>query len=152
MYQDKRLKYERMEQRSWSADEIEILKEMLNANKSNKDISRRLGRPPTSVKSRVYKLLNGIGSQFPKFTCEARSQVKRPKGEKRQPDLNPNEVTFLRREQPAKYEPPSAQVIERDYRMKLSRPTTTAEFFGDPLPGYSALDRKRKISTESNPD
>ena len=33
-------------------------------------------------------------------------------------------------------------LIERDRRAKLSPRNLTAEFFGDPLPGYSALDKR----------
>lgn len=36
-----------------------------------------------------------------------------------------------------------AALADRDRRYNLSRPTLTAEFFGDPLPGYSALDRRQ---------
>ena len=35
------------------------------------------------------------------------------------------------------------QQRDRDRRAALSHPTYTAAFFGDPLPGYSALDRRQ---------
>lgn len=38
--------------------------------------------------------------------------------------------------------PSPAMLADRDRRASLQRPTLTAEFFGDPLPGYSALDRR----------
>jgi hypothetical protein len=37
---------------------------------------------------------------------------------------------------------PESVWAEAAHRRRLSRPTLTAEFFGDPLPGYSALDRR----------
>lgn len=39
---------------------------------------------------------------------------------------------------------PQAVIAERDYRQALEHPTITAAFFGDPKPGYSALDRARR--------
>lgn len=47
------------------------------------------------------------------------------------------------------HEPPSAthrpkpeQIAERDFRLSLPARDLTAEFFGDPKPGYSALERR----------
>ena len=40
---------------------------------------------------------------------------------------------------------PIAALADRDARARLERPTITAEFFGDPLPGRSALDHKRSM-------
>ncbi len=37
---------------------------------------------------------------------------------------------------------PQEVLADAEHRRRLSRPTLTAEFFGDPLPGYSALDRR----------
>jgi hypothetical protein len=37
---------------------------------------------------------------------------------------------------------PADVLREAAYRRRLSRSTLTAEFCGDPLPGYSALDRR----------
>ena len=41
-------------------------------------------------------------------------------------------------------ETPACVLADRMHRRALSRPTLTAEFFGDPLPGYSALDRRQQ--------
>jgi len=37
---------------------------------------------------------------------------------------------------------PEAVLIDRARRMSLEHTSITASFFGDPLPGYSALDRR----------
>jgi IS30 family transposase len=42
-----------------------------------------------------------------------------------------------------KYEPTPEQIADRDKRRFMARPDFTSEFFGDPLPGYSAKDAKR---------
>jgi hypothetical protein len=38
---------------------------------------------------------------------------------------------------------PDERIAEREYRLALPR-TLTGQYFGDPPPGYSALDRKRQ--------
>jgi hypothetical protein len=38
--------------------------------------------------------------------------------------------------------PPAAVLAERDRREQLRYDSPTHELFGDPLPGYSALDRR----------
>lgn len=42
------------------------------------------------------------------------------------------------------FEAPPSVLAERARRFTLRRPSLTAEFFGDPLPGYSALDRMQR--------
>lgn len=43
-----------------------------------------------------------------------------------------------------------AQIADRDARMEASwRRSQTQEFFGDPPPGFSCLDRKRQAETQS---
>lgn len=39
--------------------------------------------------------------------------------------------------------PPAEVLADALRRRSLVRPTITSQFFGDPLPGYSALDRRR---------
>ena len=40
-------------------------------------------------------------------------------------------------------QPPPEVLADREHRARLVHRTTTSAFFNDPLPGYSALDRRR---------
>ncbi|MES2671599.1 MAG: hypothetical protein V4673_14440 [Pseudomonadota bacterium] len=73
------------------------------------------------------RLNRRAGASWQKYDAVASANGKRIKPE-------PGAITISVTEQ---------QIAERAARAALSHRTLTAAFFGDPLPGYSALDRRR---------
>jgi hypothetical protein len=111
----------------WTTEEGEILHRMVDRNISHCDISAALGRSVKSIQDKLW---------YDNATNEER-EIRRRKRRKRYRVKHPSSVSV--REHPRAVEDgrPTEEVLaERDRRYALPEPA-----FGDPLPGYSALDR-----------
>lgn len=80
--------------------------------------------------------LRQIGEAFgcskERMRSEFHARGKTTRDNRKNPDLPPAR----------RVEPNQQAMAERDYRRTLTPRNLTAEFFGDPLPGYSALERR----------
>lgn len=115
-----------MTKRNWTAEETEQLESLLAAGFTQKEIAAKIGRSVSSVHGRLEWL-----RMTPRQLELARQRRMRNRRAKRKKNsILPNaQVTTADR--------PTAEVLaERERRLMLPVPT-----FGDPLPGYSALDR-----------
>ncbi len=118
MRQDKSLNV----QVPWTEEDTQLLLRCIEEEMNTRLIAARLGRTMSSIRGRIRKLRHTHGVKI-----KARIYV--PYGKR----TIPEPIT--------RYEPPDDVKAEALHRRSLSRPSLTAEFFGDPLPGYSALDR-----------
>lgn len=119
MRQDKSLNV----QIPWTDEETELLLRCIADEMNTRMIAARIGRTMSAVRGRIRKLRHTHGINI-------KTRVYVPRG----PQLRSEMIT--------KWEPPNEIMEEAKRRRSLSRSSLTAEFFGDPLPGYSALDRK----------
>lgn len=91
---------------------------------------------------RTYRFWKDVMSQMPGRTesqCRSKVNYQRYGSKYRgrnseNPSLLPN-IPSVR--------VPDRVLADAERRRSLNRPTITAQFFGDPLPGYSALDRRQ---------
>lgn len=89
-------------------------------------VAKAIGRPATAVSTR----LTGYGPTFFDYDHSARAAIS----------------ALYHKVEPSTFiKPTDNEIRERDYRATLTHQSITAAFCGDPLPGYSALDRKRQI-------
>lgn len=110
----------------YTPEQIEAMKDMRRNGKSYGAIAKVFGCSTTTLRVNLGRAVR------PK---SARIRRTLPRG-MRTNQLNlgpPNKVSI-----------PSSTLVDRDLRVELAslRTDLTAEFFGDPLPGYSALDRR----------
>jgi len=128
--------------RPWTEEEIEIAARRY-AHRWNgygarlaaiRRIAEELGRTDESVASR----LRHCGETFRRPRSEhAQSEENHP-GRHRRPDDPKNHQVAT----PRNAHIPDDVLADRDRRARLDHETFTAAFFGDPLPGYSARDRR----------
>lgn len=115
----------------WTDDDVATLRRMYIEGKSRIDIALDLDRSPASVKSRL---------QLEPWTPEEmdlRAQASRER--RRKPEAG-NRVQLERLSSDPR--PAMDTIAERDYRAGLMPRDLTAAICGDPLPGYSALERR----------
>lgn len=114
----------------WSTDELEILHRMLAEKKTPKEIAKALG----CVRARV----------------DGRIRAERKTPEQRQAETKRKAEWFKHRTRVRSYREstisssrPTAELIE-EAKLRATAPRSlTAEFFGDPPKGWSALDRRQ---------
>lgn len=144
----------------WLDDELARLRELVAANVGNVEIAKALGRSVLSVKSKINRLGMPARIKIQKaWPPEETAQLLRLRDECR---LGWNEIakrlgrpsgtcyskyTYVKNSTPknkvARPEPLNAESVrEWLHRSSLSHQTLTAAIMGDPLPGYSALDRR----------
>lgn len=116
----------------WTEEESARLRQMYVDGKRRRTIAAELGMTEQAVKGRIALL---------RLSKEEKAlrRVNRRKYE------NAEEIQKTRawKEQPCVLSRPSPQLLaERDMRLKIKPRDLTAEFCGDPLPGFSALDLK----------
>jgi len=99
----------------WTAEQVATLKKMRRESKSYADIATATGRTIKAVQVKVINMRNG------------RDQSARIHPDGRVLSVN---------------QPTEDVLIERNKRLALSPRDLTAAMFGDPLPGYSALERR----------
>ena len=110
----------------WTEEETERLESLLSAGEIHKDIAAKLGRTIHSVRKRIEWL--AMTPRQHELARQRRMRLRRAK-QKKKCSLPNAQVTIADR--------PSAEVLaERERRLMLPE-----RAFGDPLPGYSALDK-----------
>lgn len=100
---------------AWTDDETKLALELSEDGVAFSLIAMRLGRNSQSVRDKLRSL----------------------RGMRRRVKANPSIQTVETR-----IEIPHECIAERDLRSSLSPRDLTAAFFGDPKPGYSALERR----------
>ena len=144
----------------WRAQDVALLKRLVEANTPNADIAERLGRSVKSVKAKISRLvLPKRLAQRSSWSDEASKQLLMLRDEmglgwteigKR---LNRAGSSCHTRYYILKNPTLPHKVVQREpmcsethgewlHRMSLSPTNLTAALLGDPLPGYSALDRR----------
>jgi hypothetical protein len=98
----------------WTLAEDQTARQMLAIGHSLTEIGKRLGRCRSVVCRKMKQ---------PPMTVDGRRYLA----------VNRGGATFVI---------PARVIEERDVRLAVSPSNLTAAFFGDPLPGYSALDRR----------
>ncbi len=128
MRQDKSLNF----QNFWTDEDTRLLLECIDQEMNTRQIALKLHRTMSSIRGRIRKLRHTHGIKIrPRVYVKAGARAHQAE-------------VFT------KWEPPDPVRAEREHRRSLSRRDLTAEFFGDPLPGYSALDRLRAQSPHSH--
>lgn len=115
--------------KKWSSVEVCVLRKMMNGGASAKEISYVLT-------TRSIKAIEGR-MRWEKMT-EAQRQNRRDGINRRRGSDARGDSSYIS----TSGRPTSSLLEERDRRLSISPRDLTAAFFGDPLPGYSALDRR----------
>jgi hypothetical protein len=117
----------------WSGEHIDRLKQMNSEGTSYEDIAEVLGRSVKSIKAKLAML---------RMTTE-QLRAYRAKKRKYAADQYPGRKAIGSGFSDLPGARPDEDIIaERDRRLALSPRSLTAAFCNDPLPGYSALDRR----------
>jgi hypothetical protein len=118
----------------WTQDEITRALKLCDLGMTADKIGVDLGRSTKSIKNKFHVL---------SMTPEQRIKRNEYERERRRD----RDKTFSRKAgivfEAHKARIPDAVIAERDARYSASHRDLTAAFFGDPLPGRSALDRKQ---------
>jgi len=120
-----------MRSKSWTAEETARALKMRADGMSTSYIAEVLGRTPKAVKVRICRL-----SMTPEER-ESRNKYERD----RRAQENTTKIAEIKFEA-HKSKVPNGVLSERNVRSGLQHRDLTAAFFNDPLPGYSALDRR----------
>ena len=146
----------------WTPAQDEILRRMWQAGATQKEIAAATGTTVDAVQGRSNKLRLGT---HPKCTNARRMNAKtkalivemRANGARlseigRAVGFNPSTICnflngmgvpdYFRKETVSHVTVPQQVLEERERRYQLAPRDLTAAFFGDPLPGFSALDRR----------
>jgi hypothetical protein len=118
----------------WTPDQVEMALAMKSNGHDVKEIAERLGRSVKAVQGKFeYIALNEEQREERRQALRRRRIASGIQSTR----LHPNGQT-------TKAERPSCDVLtERSLRLSAMPRDLTAAFFGDPLPGYSALDRRQ---------
>lgn len=119
-----------MIKREWSAEETSELLRMKEAGHSIEVIACSLRRTFHSVKERWRWARTSEEQKQDKI----KGAMARRRASGVAPSCQLHAVTTVR--------PPTELLMEREYRLSLPCRDLTAALFGDPPPGYSALDRR----------
>lgn len=115
----------------WTEDELVEFREMLANGVSQKDLAERFDRSVDSIKSRIA---------WEKITPERRLQRNEAIKCRRAKEIKSPRVVIER--VTVETRPAQDVLAERDYRAGLTPRDLSAALMGDPLPGYSALERR----------
>lgn len=116
----------------WTPEEWKLAQTLRGQELGFDDIAVRLGRTGKAVRAKFAK---------ENLTAEQRQQRANYLRSKREAQIKTRQIsgmTFMR-VQPRET---VAAFTERNHRLSLAPRDLTAAIFGDPLPGYSALDRR----------
>lgn len=119
--------------RPWSIEEMTRLVNLRAEQKSYAEIADLLGRTRQSVRS---KLKNSSFTPEQLLRRAKNAKIWRELSEKGERRVHPNGW-----DKPSS-RPPADLIAERDRRSAMAPRDLTAAMFGDPLPGYSALERR----------
>lgn len=125
---------------TWTPEQWEEARALFAGGKTRGEIALLVGRPITQVSQKIH---------WEGLSPERREAVRRRTNERRQ------RIAGTKPRQPRKPYTPAANVVtfekapmelfaERAIRQKLEHRDLTGAFFGDPLPGYSALDQREQ--------
>jgi hypothetical protein len=118
----------------WTPDQVETALSMKADGHDVKEIAERLGRSVKAVQGKFKYIALNEGQREERRQALRRRRIASGIQSTR---LHPNGQT-------TKAERPSDNVLsERARRSAIMPRDLTAAFFGDPLPGYSALDRRQ---------
>jgi hypothetical protein len=119
----------------WTRAEFKRAKELLSQGLSYKLVAESLGRTDTQLHDKlVYESKSPEWHERKRNTINARRRAQAAA----RPIQVPRDPVYAMRIERA----PAAVVIERDHRQSLSPRSLTALLCGDPLPGFSALERR----------
>lgn len=121
-----------MRSKLWTADETARALKMRGDKMTIACIAEALGRTPKAVKVRLSKLL---------MTPEERERRNKHERDRRAEQESGTRIAGVSFESMSKV--PDTVLSERNTRISLQHRDLTAAFFGDPLPGFSALDRRQ---------
>lgn len=117
----------RSDQRLWTDIERDLLLSLIKRGVDRELICQRLGRTRKSVREQYRKIRTG---EIP--FDEERGFTKAKQRFRIVPETQQTR------------QPTPHEVLDRDRRAGLAPASLTAALFGDPLPGYSALDRRQQ--------
>lgn len=117
--------------KSWSPDELKTLHSMLTEKKTPKEIAKALGCKRDRVDGRI---------RAERMTPEQRADEAKRKAEW---DKSNRASVRAYRDLTIRSSRPAHELIEEAQQRALAPRSLTAEFFGDPAPGFSALDRRQ---------
>lgn len=124
----------------WPAGLWDRAKAMLDVGKSVEDVSVHIGVELQVLKNKIrWENMSADEIERRRIRMRENRRYQRRQGKGlREWDRAPR----LQMERPSAIRPAPGVVEERDYRLSLAPRDLTAAFCGDPLPGYSALDRR----------
>lgn len=114
----------------WSEEDTRIACDLAAAKMPYAQIAERLGRGSRSVRNKVFETRQTPEQRRERLERKYASRNSRPKD-----SYTPHPV------QPADRAADEIAMDTRDRRLAISPRDLTAWFCGDPLPGYSALER-----------
>lgn len=124
-------------QRIWTPEEIETLHRLRRIKTPIAAICAELGRTVHSVKHRL---------EWDGKTAESRqkrrARIKQRRAEVSGAGVGRHDLNSLNLELGVGPRPTSELLCERDRRLQIAPRDLTAALCGDPLPGFSALDRR----------
>lgn len=121
-------------EKAWSRrDELKLVA-MRGRNWTWDEIGERLGRSSMACEVRFQRV---------KYLLRVNLDIKQ-RHVKTLAEIHEARLTPLARKRQAESEARAAAAIARE-QAELSRGLITSTYFGDPPPGWSALDRKRKV-------
>lgn len=146
----------------WTPAQDEILRRMWRAGATQKEIAAATGTTVDAVQGRSNKLRLGthpkctnarrMNAKTKALVVEMRANGARLSEISRVVGFNPSTICnflkgmempdYLRKETVSHVAVPQHVLGEREHRSWLLPRDLTAALFGDPLPGYSALDRR----------
>lgn len=128
-------------QRKWTQEEIEALHRLRRINTPIPAICEQLGRSLHSVKHRLE-----WDGMTVKSRLKRRARINRRRAEESGAGVGRHNLNVLNLDLGVGPRPTSELLHERDMRAQIPPRDLTAAFCGDPLPGYSALDRMEQHS------
>lgn len=125
----------------WTQKEIKQLKKLLADGLSHAVIGERMNRTEAAVQFKL-RSLSASEKQLRRWKDAANAKRRLKRAQERL-ELNRNAVRRV--EDNSNFQVPPAVLEDRSRRRELEHQSLTSAFFGDPLPGYSALDQNEKI-------
>jgi len=121
---------------TWTPEMVELLLTLAAEGASATAMAQRFGVKKKAVTDKLY-----ICRLSP---VEARERIRNISRRRREKDRASNYQHILRQTDFVIVDnrPPAELIAERDRRNSLMPRDLTAAFFGDPLPGFSALERR----------
>lgn len=121
----------------WSDEEIATFKHLAANGLSDREIGAKLNRSRESV--RCFRRDASMSEAVRLAKRRRRNELERARNVKTNPSRRAKLLVYGERA----IDKPSADILrERDRRLAIPPRDLSAAFFGDPLPGFSALERR----------